>query len=148
MSRRASRGETESARTSAIGSVSDGVLLYDYVAWEQLSKQRRGIMWALQTARSMKRALVLPSPLNMTVAFVNDVHHFARGKVAPTHVRYRWVTDLVLPALPTLFRDGERRLVVALNDGMVENVQGNDDARAASAASIRGCRGTAGCSHW
>ena len=45
----------------SIGSVSDGVLLYDYVAWEQLSKQRRGIMWALQTARSMKRALVLPS---------------------------------------------------------------------------------------
>ena len=75
------------------------------------------------------RALVLPSPLNMTLAFVNDVHHFAKGKVAPTRVRYRWVTDLVLPALPTLFRDGERRLVVALNDGMVENVQGNDDAR-------------------
>ena len=80
------------------------------------------------------RALVLPSPLNMTLAFVNDAHHFAKGKVAPTHVRYRWVSDLVLPALPTLFRDGERRLVVVLNDGMVENVQGNDDARAASNA--------------
>ena len=45
------------------------------------------------------RALVLPSPLNMTLAFVNDAHHFAKGKVAPTHVRYRWVSDLVLLSL-------------------------------------------------
>ena len=35
-------------------------LLYDYVPWEQLSKQRRGIMWAWQTARGMGRTLVLP----------------------------------------------------------------------------------------
>lgn len=35
-------------------------LLYDYVPWEQLSKQRRGIMWAWQQARGMGRTLVLP----------------------------------------------------------------------------------------
>ena len=65
--------------------------------------------------------------------FVNDAHHFAKGKVAPTHVRYRWVTDLV--SLPCRRLPRRRcRLVVVLNDGMVENVQGNDDARAASTA--------------
>ena len=35
-------------------------LLYDYVPWEQLSNQRRGIMWAWQQARGMGRTLVLP----------------------------------------------------------------------------------------
>ena len=35
-------------------------LLWDYVPWEQMSKQRRGIMWALQTARGLERTLVLP----------------------------------------------------------------------------------------
>ena len=36
------------------------LLLYDYVPWEQMTKQRRGIMWAVQTARAHKRTLVLP----------------------------------------------------------------------------------------
>lgn len=43
------------------------VMLYDYVPWEQMSKQRRGLMWALQTARGMDRALVLP-PLRFQTA--------------------------------------------------------------------------------
>ena len=36
-------------------------LLWDYVPWEQMSKQRRGIMWALQLAHTLRdRTLVLP----------------------------------------------------------------------------------------
>ena len=36
-------------------------LLWDYVPWEQMSKQRRGVMWSLQLARNLNRQLVLPS---------------------------------------------------------------------------------------
>jgi len=35
-------------------------LLWDYVPWEQMSKQRRGVMWSLQLARTLNRQLVLP----------------------------------------------------------------------------------------
>jgi hypothetical protein len=35
-------------------------LLFDYVPWEQMTKQRRGIMWAMQQARNFGRTLVLP----------------------------------------------------------------------------------------
>ena len=30
-------------------------LLWDYVPWEQMSKQRRGVMWSLQLARTLNR---------------------------------------------------------------------------------------------
>ena len=30
-------------------------LLWDYVSWEQMSKQRRGVMWSLQLARTLNR---------------------------------------------------------------------------------------------
>ena len=30
-------------------------LLWDYVLWEQMSKQRRGVMWSLQLARTLNR---------------------------------------------------------------------------------------------
>ena len=39
---------------------SAGVLLWDYVPWEQMTKQRRGIMWALQTVKGLDRTLILP----------------------------------------------------------------------------------------
>ena len=35
-------------------------LLWDYVPWEQMTKQRRGIMWALQLAHGLDRRLILP----------------------------------------------------------------------------------------
>ena len=48
---------TEAVNT---GNLEVKVLLYDYVNWEQLSKQRRGLMWALTEARTHQRTLVLP----------------------------------------------------------------------------------------
>ena len=38
----------------------DRYLLYDYVTWEQMSKQRRGLAGALQAAHGAGRTLVLP----------------------------------------------------------------------------------------
>ena len=35
-------------------------LTFDYVPWEQMSKQRRGIMWAMQLAKAVDRTLLLP----------------------------------------------------------------------------------------
>ena len=35
-------------------------LLWDYVPWEQMSKQRRGVMWSAQLAHSLSRTLVVP----------------------------------------------------------------------------------------
>ena len=35
-------------------------LLWDYVPWEQMTKQRRGLMWALQLAHGLDRRLILP----------------------------------------------------------------------------------------
>ena len=32
-------------------------LTWDYVPWEQMTKQRRGIMWAMNLARSIDRTL-------------------------------------------------------------------------------------------
>ena len=35
-------------------------LLWDYVPWEQMTKQRRGLMWAMQMAHGIDRTLILP----------------------------------------------------------------------------------------
>lgn len=42
-------------------------LIYDYVPWEQMTKQRRGLMWAMQLAHGIDRTLVLP-PLRFHTA--------------------------------------------------------------------------------
>ena len=40
--------------------VSTGVPWCAAVPWEQMTKQKKGIMWALETARSVRRTLVVP----------------------------------------------------------------------------------------
>ena len=37
-----------------------GALLFDYAPWEQISAQRRGLMWALQLAHFLDRTLIVP----------------------------------------------------------------------------------------
>lgn len=49
---------------------------FDYVPWEQMSKQRRGIMWAMQQARGLDRALLLP-PLRFRTSQA-DVFEYVR----------------------------------------------------------------------
>ena len=51
----------------AVAAVPERALLYDYAPWEQMSKQRRGIMWALMTAQGLGRTLVVP-PLRFHTA--------------------------------------------------------------------------------
>ena len=46
-------------------------LLYDYVPWEQMTKQRRGLMWAFKLAHELDRTLVLP-PLRFHTKASND----------------------------------------------------------------------------
>eukprot|EP00965_Chrysotila_dentata_P123999 4098746-Pleurochrysis_carterae.AAC.2 len=52
--------DTSTARLVSLDELGTRYLLYDYVTWEQFSKQKRGLYWALQTARASGRTLVLP----------------------------------------------------------------------------------------
>ena len=96
-------------------------LLYDYVPWEQMSKQRRGLMWAMQLAHGLDRTLVLP-PLRFHTSRANKyefVPYSALFDLRPL-AEIHPITELHQPE--ALARPGHADIVFSLLRGMPPNV--------------------------
>ena len=106
----------------AAASASERFLLYDYVPWEQFSKQRRGASWALQAARSAGRTLVLPpvrfhTPTHGEYEYYPfslffDLEHMRKLHPVRAHALRGWVgasSRAFAPEAPALHRSQRHR---------------------------------------